>query len=278
MSRSPSRPSRNGHRTCELPVGLERRGKVEKQAVLRALEAKHLLRLTELDLAEPRERLLSVALSCCVERLGSLREPSPEVLHELTLCDRHALVHCLMLGSGIREIAVMAECPGCQQKLELTLDLGSISLPGFSSPRAVALTRRRKGRVERRAVRVPQPADVEGAADESSLLAACLGLDPREASGWLKAADRFLSQSDPLGHLEIAGRCPECGRKVTGEYDLVGAWLKRIRREAEDILREVHLLASRYHWSERDVLTLPGPRRRAYCQLCEETEPAEAMA
>ncbi len=278
MSRSPSRPSRNGHRTCELPVGLERRGKVEKLAVLRALEAKHLLRLTELDLTEPRERLLSVALSCCIERLGSLREPSGEVVHELTLCDRHALVHCLMLSAGIREITVIAECPGCHERLELTLDLSTISLPGFSSPRELLLTRKRKGHVERCRVRLPRPADLESAADESSVLVACLGLDPREASGWLKAADRFLSQSDPLGHLEIAGRCPECGRKVSSEYDLVGVWLKRIRREAEEILRDVHLLASRYHWSERDVLTLPDPRRRAYCQLCEETELAEVMA
>ena len=271
MSRSRSRPSCNDKRTCELPLGLERRGRLEKQAVFRDPGGAHRLRLMDLDLTQPRERVLSFALACCLERLGSVRDPSPEVLHELALCDRHALVRSLMLAAGTREIVVIATCAGCQQRFELTLDLSTVRLPQFSAQRELTLTRQRKGRVERCTVRLPRPADMENARDETSVLAACLGCQPREASGWLKAADRVLSQSDPLGNIKIVGRCPECGQEVSTEYDLVGTWLKNLRREAEEILREVHLLASRYHWSEKDVLSLSDPRRRAYCGLVDET-------
>ncbi|HWM92974.1 MAG TPA: hypothetical protein VN493_19580 [Thermoanaerobaculia bacterium] len=36
------------------------------------------------------------------------------------------------------------------------------------------------------------------------------------------------------------------------------------------LLREVHELALRYHWSERQILGLALRRRRAYLQLMEE--------
>lgn len=276
MSRSLNRPSSRGGRTCELPVGLETRGKVEKTAVLRAPGDASMLRLSEVDHTEPRERLLSVALSCCVERLGSLDDPSPEVMHQLALCDRHALVRSLMLAEGVERVAVVGDCSSCRQKLELVLDLGAVRLQAFASPKDLVLTRKRKGHIESHPVRLPRPADVEGAAGEEFVVAACLGLEPWEAASWMRAADKFFSKSDPLGYLEIAGQCPECDGKVSAGYDLAAAWLRRIQREADEILREVHLLALRYHWSEREVLSLPGPRRRAYCRLCDEMGPAEA--
>ncbi|HEV7876481.1 hypothetical protein [Bradyrhizobium sp.] len=39
---------------------------------------------------------------------------------------------------------------------------------------------------------------------------------------------------------------------------------------AGNLVNEVHTLASRYHWAERDILTLRLHRRRAYLALIEQ--------
>lgn len=38
----------------------------------------------------------------------------------------------------------------------------------------------------------------------------------------------------------------------------------------EDILAETHLLAYYYHWSERDILELPSPKRHTYVEQIAE--------
>jgi len=42
-----------------------------------------------------------------------------------------------------------------------------------------------------------------------------------------------------------------------------------MRLRARHLLRQVHELASRYHWSEAELLSLPLPRRQAYLGLIE---------
>jgi hypothetical protein len=44
------------------------------------------------------------------------------------------------------------------------------------------------------------------------------------------------------------------------------------------LLREVHRLARAYHWSERDILSLPLKRRLAYLLLLEEESDAMLLA
>lgn len=271
MSRLQSPPNSNGLPACQLPVGLARRGRLERNVVLRPLRGEQHLRLLALDPALPRERALSYALACCVERLGSIRDPSPEILHSLTLCDRHALVRALIVAAG-GDVSISAECAGCKRRLELTLDLTAVHLP-LAAARRITLNRRCRGRIKRRRIRLPGPTDLEAAEDETSLIAACMNCSRAEARTWRAAAERLLTQCDPLGHLEIVGQCLDCGHQVLAEYDLTGTWLRRMRLETEGLLHEIHVLASSYHWSEIEILQLPAARRRAYLDLCWETEP-----
>jgi hypothetical protein len=41
-----------------------------------------------------------------------------------------------------------------------------------------------------------------------------------------------------------------------------------VRRRVDELLEEIHLLASRYHWSEKEILEVPESRRRVYINLC----------
>lgn len=46
---------------------------------------------------------------------------------------------------------------------------------------------------------------------------------------------------------------------------------------ADALLREVHRLARAYHWSERDILSLPLNRRLGYLLLLEEEADAALL-
>jgi len=44
------------------------------------------------------------------------------------------------------------------------------------------------------------------------------------------------------------------------------------------LLQDVHRLASRYHWSEAELFSLPLPRRQAYLGLIDSEQERELLA
>ena len=65
----------------------------------------------------------------------------------------------------------------------------------------------------------------------------------------------------------IAGRCPECGALARFWFDVCAYVLREMRYEAEFLYHDVHLLASRFHWTEEAILALPRPRRLQYAAM-----------
>jgi len=51
-----------------------------------------------------------------------------------------------------------------------------------------------------------------------------------------------------------------------------------LTHRARGLLRDVHRIARAYHWSERDILTMPVGRRLAYLLLLEEEADAGLLA
>ena len=274
MNRSLSRPSSSeASRICELPLGLMVRGRRERRAVLRQFNGDLQLRLLDLDLKQPREQVLSKALALCIERIGSVQNPPVEFMDRLILSDRHALVQSLMLDRGNRELAAGADCPGCTHRLEMTLDLSSIKPPRIPDNGSIVLTHQQNGHALRRRLRFPCVIDLDRAEDEATLLSHCLGCTPAMARPWLPRAEKMLSRYDPLGCLEIVGRCPDCCGELRSEVDLAFIWLSKIKDDSSTLIEEIHLLALRYHWTENEILRLPGARRQAYLDLCWGTTP-----
>lgn len=81
---------------------------------------------------------------------------------------------------------------------------------------------------------------------------------------WLEFIAGRLEQHDPLTALELLARCPECDAEATIAFDLEALLLEQLQSRQMQILREIHLLASGYHWSEREILGMPAWRRRHY--------------
>jgi hypothetical protein len=76
-----------------------------------------------------------------------------------------------------------------------------------------------------------------------------------------------LSRRDPLAELQIGVSCDACGQECPMSFDIGEHLWGDVSECATRLLREVHLLASAYHWSERDICRLSATRRRAYLDL-----------
>lgn len=73
--------------------------------------------------------------------------------------------------------------------------------------------------------------------------------------------------ADPEGDIQMSLCCPSCKHEWRAIFDVVSFFWAEVNAWAIRMLREVHLLASAYGWSERDVLTMSASRREIYLEL-----------
>lgn len=78
-----------------------------------------------------------------------------------------------------------------------------------------------------------------------------------------------LSDADPLVAFSLVCACPACGYEAERDVDLEGLALRRLASRQRVLLREVHALASRYGWTEAEILAVPPARRARYLELIE---------
>lgn len=100
----------------------------------------------------------------------------------------------------------------------------------------------------------------------NELLARCLarpGRDPGRARAEVDAL--LVSERD----LALVTTCSTCDAGIEAPVYLAEVILAELRERGRQLLREVHLLARTYHWSERQILSLSVARRRAYLTLIE---------
>ena len=81
-----------------------------------------------------------------------------------------------------------------------------------------------------------------------------------------------LSAADPRLNYNIRVVCPDCGHTECHYIDLGALALKRLRQAQDRLLDTIHCLASRYHWSEEQILAIPHWRRARYLALIQQEE------
>lgn len=104
-----------------------------------------------------------------------------------------------------------------------------------------------------------------------NLVRRCL-IDPSKATVALTAAeiDRLalsLEELDPESRIEFALSCPECQHSWSSLFDIVSVFWFELNTWARRVMQEVHVLASRYGWSEAEILQLTAWRRAVYLGL-----------
>lgn len=89
--------------------------------------------------------------------------------------------------------------------------------------------------------------------------------------------DALLNDAAPLLTVPIATACPHCGEAQEVGFDMAGYLVASIAAEHPFLIRETHLLASRYGWTHESIMALPRKDRRAYAALI-ESERSAALA
>lgn len=165
-----------------------------------------------------------------------------------------------------------AICSDCGARFDLRLSIADIPCvaPGDGFPTVELETS-----LGQRAFEVPNGAHEEAFAarqdtDPRRAFAALCGLSAQAECDALQFSERDLARIDaaleaasPEVADSVTARCPECGTAEQVRIDpLTFAFPQR-----DEILQEVHLLASAYRWSEHEILALPLARRRSYADL-----------
>lgn len=76
-----------------------------------------------------------------------------------------------------------------------------------------------------------------------------------------------MERADGSSVVDVALTCPSCAHTWAAPFDIVSVLWRELDAWAYRTLRDVHVLASAYGWSEPEVLALSAWRRDAYLQM-----------
>jgi hypothetical protein len=172
----------------------------------------------------------------------------------------------------------VARCPSCATTVELTLSCDDLLAGAAGAPV-------RPLELDGYAVswRLPTAADLAalaGCGDAAAAGAALLGrcVTAAERAGTPVAPDALpddvrdavgaaMAAADPLAEILLDLGCPQCAHRWASPLDVAEFVRRRYEAAAHRLLREVHLLARAYGWTEPEVLALSPARRAAYLRL-----------
>lgn len=173
-------------------------------------------------------------------------------------------------------LEAVADCPGCGEVLDVTLDLRD--LLGHPLPADTPCAIRDEG--FEALIRAPRPADLDAAAGTAdparALFEACILAATRDdrpiAAAALPdslraAAAEALAARDPLTEVSLGLTCPACGTASSVGLAAEAVLAQDIAEAAPRLLAEVARLACAFGWTEQAILAMTPARRRAYLAL-----------
>jgi hypothetical protein len=168
------------------------------------------------------------------------------------------------------QFETVATCPQCGGRMDVAFRTSDILAPAADEqPLHVTVAG------EEIWFRLPNSQDLLEAARvgtaemRTRLLALCVanaGTLSAEAEALVVEA---MAKADPQADIRVSVRCAACERESALAFDVAAHLWEEIGDWAARLLNEVHVLASVYGWSERDVLAMSALRRRAYLQRIE---------
>lgn len=180
-------------------------------------------------------------------------------------------LHDRLFGS---RIDCTTACEACGGIMDVSFDSADIRVPAPAPGpleldlEGVALT-----------VRLPDSRDlaaIEGARDPHkawrSLIERCIltcrrGDEDLPVAGLpdslLEAVDSAAGEADPQADVVLSLACPDCAAEALVPFDIARQAWARLEHWAQAMLAAVDALATRYGWSEAQILAL-GPRRRQH--------------
>jgi hypothetical protein len=230
-----------------------------------------------------RPFLVTQILECCTR--SDVTVPQ-DFFWNLTVGKRIECLLSLIAPEEQTKIAVGFACQNanCAQDLEIELSLNEIFLlqEEAYADEQVAMKVGDKQLGLRRPTATDQLTWLKsGFADEETAIQTMIstlllpGNDGPFASEDVVAAraswiEQLLDDNDPLIDFKVEVHCSYCGTERMFEIDLEDLSLRRLRQAQSRLLATVHTLASHYHWSEKEIFSVPYWRRVHYLNLIEQ--------
>jgi hypothetical protein len=172
-----------------------------------------------------------------------------------------------------RDVSLRFRCRACGADLVARLDLASILSAHGASPSSSIRIELDGETLE---ARLPTSEDLLATAGlppldgEWALYRRCLTSDTEVDTRAIRPrVAEALAAADPLAALDVELACAECGSRYSEPFDIVTCFWKEIEAAAWRAALDVHLLASTYGWSEKQVLSMSAARRARYLALRE---------
>lgn len=186
-----------------------------------------------------------------------------------------ALLRLLAATDAIDHLSLLAQCrqPSCAEPFEFELPLAMLNdaVPDDGTVQVVLNGERSVS------LRRPNGQDLHEWRSqrlESREAAITVMLKSLVVKGQATPADgpalaQALSVLDPLVACTVSCTCPACGSENEVRVDLEDLVLARLKQKQRALLYEIHRLASRYGWTEAEVLAIPPGRRAHYLAMIE---------
>jgi hypothetical protein len=186
-----------------------------------------------------------------------------------------AMLRLLAISTGVEALALQARCPrpACGELYEFELPLERL----LAQPRAVGPVRVRLDGERMISLRPPCGRDLsawrqwrgEPVGELRARMLASLLIDGHAAADDEPAIAEALSAVDPLSGFAVDCPCPACATASAVRVDLEALALGHLARMQRALLREVHVFAGHYGWSEAQVFAVPPARRMRYLAMIE---------
>ena len=83
----------------------------------------------------------------------------------------------------------------------------------------------------------------------------------------LEAVDAAAADADPQADIVLNLTCPDCGCQGQLPFDIANQTWAKLDHWARSMFSAVDLIATRYGWSEAEILALRPARRQSYVDL-----------
>lgn len=212
--------------------------------------------------------------------------PEPDLFKRLTIGKRIEALLALSTRGGSEPLAIQVNCmrENCEELMEIELSQEEIVDPPMNGQEPLTFPIQING-IDYM-FRKPTGGDQiewlnacytdRRTAIRAMIRTLCVGSRESECTQELEcsaeeidAIEREIKELDPLVNFELTILCPACNQESLLTIDLEELLLERLHKIQLSLLRCIHRLASHYHWSEREILSIPAHRRVYYLSLLE---------
>ncbi len=181
-------------------------------------------------------------------------------------------------------IDCLESCPGCENPLELSLRTSDLKIESRDLPENPFSIISGEYEIK---FRLPSSRDlffISGCKEireaKEIMLRRCIieirrngeicGNDIRLCDGVSEEISERMREIDPQANVEVNLICPSCGSRWQRIFDVATFFWKEIDVWALRTLREVHVLASAYGWSELEIMSMSQWKRQFYLEMVSE--------